>query len=77
MFVELSGTVYPPTPLERRLRQTAGEQGHAGSFVAHYLLPLIDPDASTRELPVLLGAGQVLANGLLYALWLSRRRRRR
>ena len=74
---ELSGTVCPRTPLESRLRQTAGEQGYAGSFVAHYLLPLIYPDALTRESQVLLGAGLVLANGLLYALWLARRRRRR
>jgi hypothetical protein len=42
-----------------------------------YLLPLIHPDASIRELQVLLGVGLVLANGLLYALWLARRRRRR
>lgn len=75
MFVELSGTVCPLTPLECR-RQTAGEQGYAGSFVAHCLMPLIHPDASTRELQVLLGAGLVLANGLLYVLWLARRRRR-
>ena len=39
------------------MRQTAGEQGYAGSFVAQYLLPLICPDALTRELQVLLGAG--------------------
>ncbi len=77
MFVELSGTVCPRTPLESRLQQTAGEQGYAGSFVAYYLLPLIYPDALTRELQVLLGAGLVLANGLLNALWLARRWRRR
>ena len=77
VFVELSGTVCALTPLESRLRQTAGEQGYAGSFVAHYLLPLIYPDALTRESQVLLGAGLVLANGLLNALWLARRRRRR
>ena len=51
-------------------------QGYAGSFVEHYLLPLIYPDAMTRELALLLGAGLVLVNGLLYALWLSRQRRR-
>ena len=41
--------------------------------MAHYLLPLIYPDTLTRELQWLLGAGVVLVNGLLYALWLSRR----
>lgn len=75
VFVELSGAVCPLTSLENGLRQTAGEQGYAGSFVAHYLLPLIYPDTLTRELQWLLGAGVVLVNGLLYALWLSRHRR--
>ncbi len=75
VFVELSGAVCPLTPLENRLRQTAGAQGYAGSFVEHYLLPLIYPDALTREMQWLLGAGLVLVNGLLYALWLSRHRR--
>lgn len=74
---ELFGVVCPLTPLENRLRQAAGAQGYAGSFVAHYLLPLIYPDALTHELQWLLGAGVVLVNGLLYSLWLSRRRRRR
>ena len=75
VFVELSGAVCPLTPLENGLRQTAGEQDYAGSFVAHYLLPLINPDTLTRELQWLLGAGVVLVNGLLYARWLSRHRR--
>ena len=73
VFVEFSGADCPLTPLENRLRQAAGEQGYGGSFVAHYLLPLIYPDALTRDLQWLLGAGLVLVNGLLYALWLSRR----
>lgn len=73
-FVECSGAVCPLTPLENRLRETAGAQGFAGGFVEHYLLPLIYPDALTRELQLLLGAGVVLVNVLLYALWLSRHR---
>lgn len=73
-FVEFSGAVCPLTPLENHLREAAGAQGFAGGFVEHYLLPLIYPGALTHELQLLLGVGVVLVNGLLYALWLSRRR---
>ena len=76
VFVEFSGAVCPLTPLENWLREKAGAQGYAGSFLGHYLLPLIYPYALTREVQVLLGAGVVLVNVLLYALWLSRHRRR-
>jgi hypothetical protein len=72
-FAELSGTVCPLTPLENRLRALAGEQGFRGGFVEHYLLPLIYPQALTRETQVLLGAGVLALNGVLYALWLRRR----
>ena len=41
----------------------------------HDLLPPIHLGVLTRELQWLLGAGLVLVNGLLYALWLSRHRR--
>ena len=76
VFVEFSGAVCPLTPLENWLREKAGAQGYAGSFVGLYLLPLIYPCALTREVQVQLGAGVVLVNVLLYALWLSRHRRR-
>ena len=75
-YVELSGTLCPLTPLENRLRHAAGEQGFSGSFVEHYLLPLIYPEALTRELQMVLGAAVVLINLLLYGAWLARRRPR-
>jgi hypothetical protein len=73
-FVELSGTVCPLTPLENRLRALAGEQGYRDGFVEHYLLPILYPQALTREMQWALGAAVLLINGVLYALWLRRRR---
>ncbi len=73
-YVELSGALCPLTPLENRLRAAAGEAGYDGGFIAHYLLPLIYPEALTREVQLLLGAGVVLVNAALYALWLFRAR---
>lgn len=74
-YVEFAGRLCPLTPLENRLRRAAGEQGYRGSFVEHYLLPLIYPEALTRETQWLLGGAVLLVNLVLYAAWLARRRR--
>jgi hypothetical protein len=73
VFAEWSGTVCPLTPLENRLRAIAGEDGYAGGFVDHYLLPLIYPAALTREIQWAIGAGVLVVNVVLYALWWRRR----
>jgi hypothetical protein len=75
-YVEFSGELCPLTPLENRLRRAAGEQGYGGGFVEHYLLPLIYPEALTRDVQTLLGAGIVLINVLLYGWWFAKGRRR-
>ena len=76
-YAELSGTICPLTPLENRLRAAAGEQGYAGDFIGHYLLALIYPQGLTRGAQLLIGAGVLIGNLTLYALWLRRSRRRR
>ena len=74
--IEFSGTICPLTPLENSLRAAAGQQGYAGGFVEHYLLPLIYPAGLTRETQALLGVGVILLNTGLYGLWAWRRVRR-
>lgn len=76
-WIEVSGGICPLTPLENRLRRSAGESGYAGSFVERYLLPLVYPDGLTREVQLVLGLGVVLVNLLGYALWLLHRTRQR
>jgi hypothetical protein len=73
--IELYGGVCPLTPLELSLRQAASQQGYQGSFIEHYLLPLIYPVALTRTLQLLLGFGALALNLVIYA-WLWRRLRR-
>ncbi|TBW56404.1 DUF2784 domain-containing protein [Marinobacter halodurans] len=73
-LVMLNGWLCPLTPLEIELRHWAGESGYSGSFIAHYLLPLIYPPGLTRGVQIALGAGVLLLNLLVYG-WLIRRRK--
>lgn len=73
VYVELVSGVCPLTPLENALRQAAGEAGYPGSFLEHYLMPLIYPPGLTPSLQVGLAAGLVLVNAILYAWVLVRR----
>lgn len=65
-FVELSGWICPLTPLENWLRLRAGQAGYKGSFVEHYILPLIYPGAMTRTQQILLAIVVLLLNAFIY-----------
>lgn len=73
-YVELSGRICPLTPLENRLRRAAGESPYAGSFIEHYILPVMYPQGLTRSVQLALGVGLVVLNVAIYA-WVIRRRR--
>jgi Protein of Unknown function (DUF2784) len=72
VYVELAGRICPLTPWENRLRQMAGEEGYSGSFIEHYLLPLIYPHDLTRELQMGLGFSLAAINAVVYAVLLYR-----
>jgi hypothetical protein len=72
--IELAGAICPLTYLENDLRLRAGQQGYAGGFVEHYLLPLIYPAGLTPTVQYVLAGGVVVINLVLYA-WLLWRRR--
>ncbi|WP_374690806.1 DUF2784 domain-containing protein [Accumulibacter sp.] len=69
VLIEISGGICPLTPLENELRLAAGEAGYSGSFVAHYLLPIIYPPGLTRDIQLLL-AGALIAINLACYGWL-------
>lgn len=73
-LIEFQDRVCPLTPLEQRLRLSAGEEGYRGSFVQHYLLPVIYPEALTRELQTALGVFVVFINLAAYGWILIRMR---
>lgn len=74
-FVELDRRACPLTPLELRLRSRAGQSGYAGSFVDHYVTPLVYPDTLTA--PVQIGLGVLVLAGNVAIYWLVLRARRR
>ena len=77
VFIEFSGAICPLTPLENRLRQLAGETGYDGTFIGHYLLPLIYPPGLTAEIQVVLGLAVAAINLVVYAVVLYRLTRAR
>ena len=75
-WIVASHGICPLTPLENALRHRAGEQGYAGGFIDHYLMPLIYPPGLTPEHQNWLAFALVASNTLLYGWALLRRRRR-
>jgi hypothetical protein len=75
VLIELGGWVCPLTPLENWLRLQAGQQGYSGSFVERYLLPVIYPEALTRDVQFVLAAVVLVVNVAVYAFVLRRLRR--
>jgi len=65
-IVEFSGWICPLTPLENWLREQAGEAVYGGDFLTHYLLPILYPDALTREVQMILGCAVVFLNVAIY-----------
>src|SRR5215207_7214411 len=75
--IEFIGFMCPLTPLEVWLRQRGGEAGYSGGFIEHYITAALYPSGLTREVQLVLGAAVLLLNGVVYAVWLRRRRRAR
>ena len=73
VLIELVGQTCPLTPLEKHLREAAGQAGYEGGFIEHYLLAFIYPQGLTRELEIALGLGLLLFNLLIYGLVIRRR----
>ena len=72
-FVEATGRVCPLTVLEVWFRRAAGEAGYSGSFIEHYLLPIIYPPGLTRGVQLWLAGFVLVSNILIYAYFLYRR----
>ena len=73
--IEVMGGICPLTPLENRLREAAGDAPYMGTFIEHYILPVMYPAGLTRTVQLVLAAGLVVLNVAVYAWVICRRRR--
>jgi uncharacterized protein DUF2784 len=73
-LIELIGWVCPLTPLENRLRESAGLAGYQGGFVEHYILPVLYPAGLTKGVQLVLGLIVVGLNLVIYTAVLGTRR---
>ncbi|MDP2132663.1 MAG: DUF2784 domain-containing protein [Sulfuritalea sp.] len=71
--IEFSRGSCPLTPLEQKLRMAAGDAGYSGSFIEHYLLPMIYPAGLDDFHQFVLGILVILINLAVYA-WVLRQR---
>ena len=71
--IELTHGVCPLTPIEQRLRVAAGDAVYSGSFIGHYLLPLIYPAGLDERFQYALGIVLIIFNLAVYAWVLLRR----
>jgi hypothetical protein len=74
-LIEFGGWICPLTPLENWLRNQGGEEGYAGGFIQHYMVPVLYPDGLTREIQIVLGLAVVILNLIVYALILRQSRK--
>lgn len=65
-YIELTGGLCPLTVMEVGLRRTAGDAGYSGSFIEHYLLPIIYPFGLTRDIQFGLAGLVILINVAIY-----------
>jgi len=75
--IEFIGFICPLTPLEVWLRRRGGEARYSGGFFQHYITAALYPTGLTREVQLALGAAVLVLNGIVYAVWLRRRPRRK
>lgn len=73
VWIEWSGGICPLTPLENRLRTAGGEAGYPGSFVEHYVMPVLYPVGLTSTVQVALGAAVLVLNLAIYGWCMTRR----
>jgi len=73
VWISATHGICPLTPFENSLRRMAGEGGYPGSFIDHYLMPLIYPAGLTPSHQLWIAIVLVGANTLLYGWALLRK----
>jgi len=71
--IEFLGAICPLTPMENWLRMKGDDAGYDTGFIEQYLLPIMYPEALTREIQIYLGIFVLTVNLIIYG-WLPLRR---
>ena len=66
-IVNLASWTCPLTPLEKQLRRQRGQPAFEGSWIQHYLEPLVRPLGMPRRMEVVAGVSIVVWNAVVYA----------
>jgi len=72
VWITATHGVCPLTPLENALRRAAGEAGYPGTFIDHYIMPLIYPPGLTPTIQVWVAIVLAASNVLLYGWALAK-----
>lgn len=72
VWITATHGICPLTPLENSLRRAAGDAGYPGTFIDHYIMPLIYPPGLTPSLQVWIAIVLAASNALLYGWALFR-----
>jgi hypothetical protein len=75
VLVEYTGWICPLTPLENSFRTRGGQTVYSGSFIQHYIQPVLYPAGLTRTTQVALGSLLLILNLAAYGVVISRIRR--
>lgn len=74
VLIEYTGWICPLTPLENSFRMRGGETGYSGSFIQHYIQPVLYPAGLTRATQLTLGSVLLVLNLAAYSVVISRKR---
>ncbi len=66
VWIAATHGICPLTPLENSLRRAAGEAGYSGTFIDHYVMPLIYPTGLTPTHQTWIAIVLAASNALLY-----------
>jgi len=68
-LLEFYGWLCPLTPLEQKLRASAGQTAYGGGFVEHYILPVLYPAGLDESMQFQIGSLVIAINIAVYG-WL-------
>ncbi len=72
-LIEFFGWICPLTYLENYLLELGNANSYEGSFIQHYLIPIVYPSGLTTDIQILLGSAVIVINLFIYyIIWRNR-----